>query len=127
VAGSSVVGITVLRTLLLIHVQNWNAVTNLLRVGLIVDDKGNVGPGPTQLSAASRNVDWYFYTDLYPVSSGAAVSVATTWPWTGQAMDIRSRRVIKDMGRTAILALQNQNIVGALQVDIHCRTLLGLP
>jgi len=124
VAGSSVVGITVLRTLLWLHVQNWAAVGDYVRTGLIVEDKGYVGT--TQALATNRNLDWMYLTPMAAVASGAAVSVASLYPATGWPADIRSRRVIKDMGRTSILALSNSS-AASKTIDVFVRQLIGLP
>jgi hypothetical protein len=124
VAGSGVIGITILRTLLWVRVQNWSGVSNYVRMGLIVDDKGYVGT--TQNLAASGYLDWYFHTPLGPESSGATFNTATIWPRNGVAMDIRSRRRISDMGRTSILAFSNSD-AAARTIDVYARQLVALP
>jgi len=124
VAGSSVVGITILRTLLLIRTENWDTAGNVLLAGTIVDDKGYVG---TTLDLASnRNLDWYWYARVFPTWTGAIAATSQPFPNSGLPLDIRSRRVIKDMGRTAILALTNGSGTSKT-VDVFTRTLIGLP
>ena len=125
VAGSNTVGLTVMRTLVLIHTQNNAAVGDKLRAGLIIDDKNQVGT--TVDMASNANLDWYFWTVFYAVNSGsAAVNAAEVWPSSGMPFDIRARRLSRDMGRTSMLCLTNAS-AASLTVDVFVRQLVALP
>jgi hypothetical protein len=126
VAGSNTVGLTVMRTLLLIHVRNFQLPADILRAGLILDDKDLVGT--TRSIAADFNKDWYWWSTLQSVCSGsAAVNAAVYFPGPGATpYDIRARRVSKDMGRTSMLAFVNGSAT-SLNIDVLVRQLVALP
>ena len=96
----------------------------VLLAGTIVNDKGYVGT--TTDLASNRNLDWYWYARIFPTWTGAIAATSQPFPNSGLPLDIRSRRVIKDMGRTAILALTNGSGTSKT-VDVFTRTLIGLP
>ena len=127
VAGANTVGLTVLRTLLLIQI-GWGtaAATSLIRAGLIVDDKGNVGA--TAALAPSRNLDWYWWTDLFPMTlSGTTIASPIVYPPDYHPYDIRSKRKTNDMGRTSILALSTAAGATTQTYQVSCRQLVALP
>jgi len=105
-AGSSAVGLTVMRTI----VQLWllsPLASDTITVGLLVDDKTNVG---TSVALASqRNLDWMWRTLLVPVSSGATVDANQAFPRDGRGWDIRSKRRTNDIGRTCMLCFSGVN------------------
>jgi hypothetical protein len=125
VAGSGVLGSTVLRTLIMLCVENWASPTlDSLRAGLIVEDKGYVGT--TQALATNRNLDWMWWQVFTPTTNGATVNAAINFPADYRPYDIRSRRVVKDLGRTSIIALSNGS-AAAKTVQVSVNQLIGLP
>ena len=127
VAGSSAVGLTLLRTLLLFQV-GWGtaAATSLIRAGLIVDDKDLVGA--TAALAPVTTKDWYWWSDLYPsTSSGTTIASPQVYPHDHRAYDIRSRRRTNDMGRTSILALSTSAGATTQTFQVMVRQLVALP
>ena len=125
VAGSSALGLTVLRTLVLVHVRNFAAVADRLTMGLIIEDKSFVGTVTDLAANATR--DWYWYTGIFPDASGAAITVAKTVPANGTPIDIRAKRKTADLNRTSILAITNQGGVDSHNVDVLVRQLVALP
>jgi hypothetical protein len=125
VAGTSAVGLTVLRTLVTIGVTNWASQNDSLFAGLIIDDKFQVGPGTTLL-ATNANLDWYWWTMLFPTTNGAAVNVDMIYPTDQRPYDIRSKRRTADLGRTSILALNNGS-AAAKNINVTVRQLVALP
>jgi hypothetical protein len=125
VAGSGILGSTVLRTLILLTVENWASPTlDSLIAGCIVEDKGYVGT--TQALATNRNLDWYWYQVFTPTTNGATVNAAIVYPPDGRPYDIRAKRRVADLGRTSILALSNGS-AAAKTVQVAVNQLVALP
>jgi hypothetical protein len=123
-AGSSAVGLTVMRTLVTLNIAPMASGTSFIRAGLLITDKGNVGTAVNL--ADSANLDWYWYQDFYPAVSGAAFQIQT-WPTDGRPFDIRARRRTNDLGRTSVLALSNHNGASTLFIQMLVRQLVALP
>ena len=125
VAGAGVLGATIIRTLVLVTVENWASPTlDSLRAGMIVEDKGYVGT--TQNLASNRNLDWYWYQVFTPSTNGATVNAAIVYPPDGRPYDIKAKRVVRDLGRTSILALANGS-AAAKTVQLSVNQLIALP
>ncbi len=124
VAGSSSIGLSIRRTLLQVHVRNWAAAADVLRMGILVGDLDDVGT--TEQLAANFNKDWMWWYIMRPINSGsAAVNAGQLFP-IDQPLDLRSRRVSKDMGRTALLCFIN-GAATSLTFDVFVRQLVALP
>jgi hypothetical protein len=125
VAGSSAVGLTVMRSLVTLQVSGMAAANTWFRAGLIITDKGNVGAGAPAVNLAdSHNLDFFWYQNFFASGSATAWNV---WPSDGRPFDIRARRRTADMGRTCVLALSNHNGAAVLPIQILVRQLVALP
>jgi hypothetical protein len=114
--------VTVVRTLLQIHVQNWAAVGDAIIAGLLVCRAADIGTAVAgQASANVHDLDWAMSDAIFPQASGAAVSVAQSYYF-----DIRSKRKVQEMGQRYALCLAN-NAAAAKTIDVFARTLLALP
>jgi hypothetical protein len=111
-----------MRTHVLLHVQNWALVADAMVWGLLVCRAADIGLNVVgQASANVHDLDWAISTALFPQSSGAAVSVAQTYPY-----DVKSRRKVQEMGQRYALCVSN-NSAAAKTYDIFARTLIALP
>ena len=122
IAGSGVFGSTVMAWILHLHVNNWAAQPDELRVGLIVEDKGYVGTAVDL--ASSRTLNWAFYQRLYPTSTGAAtaINVVADYPFPV----VKAKRKLDEFAHIPILALTNIS-AASKNVDVFSRVLLALP
>jgi lysozyme family protein len=99
-------------------------VADVLRMGMLLGDLDDVGT--TEQLASNFNKDWYFWYKMHPYNSGsAAVNAATMFP-IDTPLDIRSRRVSKDMGRTSLFCFVNGSAT-SLTFDVFVRQLVALP
>ena len=125
VAGSSLLGCTVMRT----HVRLMGsslsgfASTDLLRVGIIVGRTSDVGINVAgQQDPSNPELDWRYLDRWTPSSSGAAVDTTQNWPM----IDLRSRAKVGELNQAYILATSH-SAAAARIVQIWARTLLALP
>ena len=104
--------------------RNFAAVADVIRMGILVGDLDDVGT--TEQLAANFNKDWMWWYIMRPFCSGsAAVNAASQWP-LDQPFDLRSRRVSKDMGRTALFCFINGSAT-SITLDVFVRQLVALP
>jgi hypothetical protein len=122
VAGSSLLGITIMRTHLKIGVQNWAAVADEIGVGLLV--VRNTDIGAAVVGAPNTNnleLDWMFLTRLYAPSEGATVTVAQTYDF-----DNRSKRKMQELNQAYSLSILN-SAAASKTMNVFARTLVALP
>src|SRR6267154_2638717 len=114
IAGSSIVGITVVRTIVRI---TWTAASlgDGFRFGLIV---------ARQVTSADPDLDWSYLDRVYADTAGAGAGVNTTFEYN---VDTKAKRRCAKLGQTYILSLVNANAVSAAQQRIFARTLVLLP
>ena len=122
VAGSSILGVTVARTIVRIQVENWATAADFLRVGLLAGRVTDVGvAAPATDLAANAGLSWAWHTQLFPSSNGAAVNVVQVYDWTSMA-----KRRIRNVTETYLLCLDNPS-AASKTLDIFVRTLVALP
>ena len=124
IAGSSIVGVTVVRTIVRI---TWTAATlgDGFRFGLLVARFEDVGLNvPGQVTAADPDLDWLFLDRVYVDTQGAGAGVNTTFEYN---VDTKAKRRCQKLGQTYILSLVNANAVSSTQQRIFARTLVLLP
>jgi hypothetical protein len=119
VAGSSVLGATIMRTHLTLLVDNTGrAVTSRSTYGVIVEDQENVG-GVVDL-ASNPGRDWAYLVSRSPVSAGGAI---------GQELievDLRAKRKVQELDQSWLLCMDN-NAGPAMTYRVWARTLVALP
>jgi hypothetical protein len=124
VAGSNSIGLTIVRTLVQLHVRNWALPADVIRAGILLGDLDDVGT--TEQLAANFDKDWMWWYKLHPINSGSAtVNGAQSFP-ADQPLDLRARRKSADMGRTAMLCMINGS-ASSMTVDVFVRQLVALP
>jgi len=124
IAGSSIVGITVVRTIVRI---TWTAASlgDGFRFGLIVARFEDVGLNVAgQVTSADPDLDWSYLDRVYADTAGAGAGVNTTFEYN---VDTKAKRRCAKLGQTYILSLVNANAVSAAQQRIFARTLVLLP
>jgi len=119
VAGSSVLGGTVMRT----HVSfgfQWGAVTDFWQIGLIVGRGSDIGTA--QLDPNSNpGDDWMLNMQVFPHASGATVDAATC-----VTVDNRSKRKLEELDQTYLLSVHN-GTAGSHAVQVYARSLVAMP
>jgi hypothetical protein len=125
VAGSSLLGATVMRT----HVRimqssiGGQASTDLYRVGIIVGRTSDVGINVAgQQDPSNPELDWRYLDRWTPTSSGAAVDTTQNLP----LIDLRSKAKVGELNQAYILALAHSAAAARL-FQIWARTLIALP
>jgi hypothetical protein len=123
-AGSSVLGVTIMRT----HIACHGAATALVDTwtyGLIVGRQTDVGvalPLGTSMDPLGDNeLDWMLNTRHYNDSNGAAVNATQNW-----LVDNRSKRKMEEMGMAYIFSVTNDS-AAAQNFQLYARTLVALP
>jgi hypothetical protein len=119
VAGASVLGLTVVRTHVLLQVQNFAQVADELQFGLIVDDSENVGAAVNLASNGARS--WAWYAMVTPTSNGATVNVCDN-----RFYDVKAMRKIPGPDATFLAAFFN-NSAASKTYRLVTRTLVKLP
>ena len=119
VAGASTLGITTMRTIVRIQVENWAAVGDDIQAGLLVGRLADVGVA-TNL-AATPELDWAYHTELFPSASGAAISVAQVFDW-----DVRAKRKVQELDQVYLLCMANGS-AASKTMQVFVRTLVALP
>ena len=119
VAGSSVLGATVMRTHLTMLVDNTGRlVTSRSTYGIIVEDLENVG-GVTDL-ASNPGRDWAYLVSRSPISNQGAI---------GQELievDLKAKRKVQELDQSWLLCMDN-NAGPAMTYRVWARTLVALP
>ena len=122
VAGSSILGVTVARTIVRIQVENWALAGDFLRVGLLAGRLTDVGvAAPATDLAANPGLSWAWHTELFPSSNGAAINVAQVYDFSSMA-----RRRIRNVNETFLLCLDNPS-AATKNLDVFVRVLVALP
>jgi len=126
VAGSSVLGATVMRTHLRFALQ-WPALTNTfqgLAVGLCVQSLTQVAADTVDLF---QDEDWALRDTFLPGTGQNSLSPVT--PITeGFVVDLRSKRKVQELNQTWCLAMSLQNsATNTVPVSCYARTLVALP
>jgi len=123
VAGSSILGVTVVRTLVRIQVQNWATVlTDSISVGLMAGRLSDVGAAaPATALAFNPGLSWAWHDLLLPRSDGATIRAIDIYE-----IDSRAMRRIRNVNETFLLCLANAS-TGSKTMEIFVRTLVALP
>jgi hypothetical protein len=128
VAGSSVLGATVMRVHMDISVL-WSAVTpatsNGLAIGFCVEDTDLVTAQDITPGAQGR--DWMLREDLFPGTGLNTASIAAASPVEGFRVDLRAKRKVQELNQTLAFVIQNTAAAGGLPVSFFARVLIALP
>ena len=119
VAGSSVLGATVMRTHLVIQ-HSFAAATDNLTFGLIIGRKADLGAGLGPNPVSAPGDDWMWLGRVPATASGAAIDVARV-----VEIDSRSKRKMQELQQAYLLQLFNGN-AAISNTRIYCRTLVAL-
>jgi len=123
VAGTTGVGITVMRT----HVRmtfSGDAATGGLSYGLLVGRKLDVGPGVGPDPLADLGLKWAWLDRFFPTTTGGQVITASE----NIVIDDRAKRIVEEVDERWLLCLHNTNTaVATTQVRVFARTLVALP
>ena len=122
VAGSSLTGVTIMRTHLDIYCTTAVAGGDDLRVGLIVGRLSEVGAGPPTgaLSAADGELDWMLWRHEFaaPTYNPGGSNVLS--------YDIKAKRRMQELNQAYILSLLTA-VAASHTYKISARVLLALP
>ena len=123
VAGSSVLGATIMRTHCSLSFSEASADTGQgVIAGFIVSD----APTTVNLDPSTQfGLDWMLLRPLGPSGTGNEIVIGTTLFW-GHTIDLRSKRKIEELGEQYLLCLFN-NGSGTVSVSRFTRTLIALP
>ena len=126
VAGSSVLGATVMRTHFRWSVA-WGATqvqTSQVAVGLVVQSTNLI---PTNTVDLLQDEDWA-YRDSFLMGTGVNYfPTGAAGASEGFTLDLRAKRKVQELNQTWVLAMSLQNGVAAVPISYYCRTLLALP
>jgi hypothetical protein len=120
VAGSSTLGITIMRTIVTLQIP-YALATDTITWGLIVgrgDDVGTNRPDPL-----SFGDDWMFNRREWIDTTGAAFAAGELQKVT---YDVRSKRKLSEQNQRYLFSWHN-NSAGNKTISIFVRTLLALP
>jgi len=120
VAGSSTLGVTVMRTHITVQVPFVSATDNLT-LGLIVGRAADLGAGLGPNPASAPEDDWMWLERVPATASGAAVDVLRVIK-----IDSRAKRKMDELQMRYIVAFLNGNAAVA-NVRFYARTLVALP
>jgi hypothetical protein len=120
VAGSSLLGVTIMRTHLSLAV-NFVGIADQTRFGLIVDRKASVGAGLGPNPSSAPEDDWMWLQNVGVTTSGAAVDTVRQIH-----VDSRAKRKMQELQQAYLLQLSNGN-AASQNYGVFCRTLLALP
>jgi len=120
VAGSSLLGITIIRTHLRLQMPQSNA--EFRRIGLIVGRATDVGINVAgQQDPSNPELDWMLLDRVGPSWSGATVDSQASMVY-----DLRAKRKMQELNQAYILALAPAS-AAANTIQIWARTLIALP
>jgi len=120
VAGASVLGCTVLRTLIKVYVP-WSGVAgDGIYAGTMVGNLSDVGTGRLDPGPAAAEDDWAFLTRVFQPFTGAAADANREYFW-----DIKSKRRIEELNSRWVFAWHNL-AAGNKTISIYVRTLVAL-
>jgi hypothetical protein len=121
VAGASLLGVTIMRTHLVLYVTSAVTLADELRVGLVVARLADVGAGPPAgaVSAADPELDWMLLRDEFATPTFGPLNNTLTY-------DLKAKRRMQELNQAYVLALSN-SAGGSKTVKIFARTLLALP
>jgi len=122
VAGSSILGCTIMRTHCEISITSAVSTGDELRVGFVVGRLAEVGAGVAgALTAATPELDWMLWRHE---------CAAPTFGWTSAnnqlVYDIKSKRKMQELSQAYILTLSNDAGISKT-MQIQARTLIALP
>ena len=122
VAGSSILGCTIMRTHCELSLTTAITLGDRLRVGFVVGRAAEVGAGVVgALTAATPELDWLLWRH-----ETAAPTFGTESNNNQLVYDIKAKRKMQELSQAYILALGNS--VGASKtMTIQARTLIALP
>jgi len=127
VAGSSVLGVTVIRTHLRFSLQ-WPPLTNTfegLAVGLCVQSMAAVTAGTVDLL---QDEDWALRDTFLPGTGMDNLTNVVAAPVEGFTVDLRAKRKVQELNQSWCLAMSLQNSAGnTIPVSVFARTLVALP
>jgi len=129
VAGSSVLGCTVVRTHMRVSVQwpNAAAVSSFygLALGLCVQSMTQVAANTVDLA---QDEDWALRDTMIPGTGADSLNPSATVLVEGWNIDLRAKRKVQELNQTWCLALSLQNaITFSIPVAVYARTLVALP
>jgi len=128
VAGSSVLGATIMRTHLSIAITDvtTGAPAMGVYVGLIV----STAPTVTNLDPSTAfGDDWMLLTSFGPGTSNGNVALfgaSNVTIYYGSRFDVRSKRKIEELGEKYFLCVQNSG-ANSVNIGTFTRTLIALP
>ena len=126
--GSSIAGVTVLRTILSMWATGTVANGDGVRVGLIVDDLDQVTASQTTVATVVNPHDDPYTAWMMIEQRNAHPHYSFEGAVDGWHYDIRSKRRIHDIGQTLIWSVYNQDVAApSFPFAIYARTLLALP
>jgi len=127
VAGSSVLGSTIIRTHIDVSLI-WAAVTpvtgNGVGIGLAIEDTDLIAAGDVVIGAAGR--DWMLRQNWLPGTGLNQVSIVSTSPVEGFRVDLRSKRKVQELNQTLGFFVQSLTASG-IPFSYFARTLIALP
>jgi len=127
VAGSSVLGVTVVRTHMRFSLQ-WPTLTNTfqgLAVGLVVQSMSAVAAGTVDLF---QDEDWALRDTFLPGTGVDNLTNVVASPVEGFTVDLRAKRKVQELNQTWCLAMSLQNaLTETIPVSVFARTLVALP
>ena len=122
VAGSSLLGVTIMRT----HVHftvTPGEITGGMIYGLIVGRALDVGAGVGPNPISDSELDWMWYDRFHPVAAGGG---AVTDGHTVE-IDCRAKRKMDELSQAYLLSFGNTNAAANQVIRMFGRTLVALP
>jgi hypothetical protein len=121
VAGSSLLGVTIMRTHLHVLFVGIDP-THLPRIGLVVGRNTDVGINVAgQQDPSNPELDWMHLDRPIPTASGATIDSVIPY-----YVDNHSKRKMQELNQAYILAMTNTN-AAAQAIQIWARVLIALP
>jgi len=120
VAGSSLTGITIMRTHLTLAPTTALTLADSIRVGLIVCRSSDIGAGSI-LTAADPELDWMLLRREYVTSSGLGSGGGDVL-----AYDVKAKRKMEELNQAYGLCITNA-AGGSKTIGLFARTLVALP
>jgi len=122
VAGSSLLGITIMRTHLELSLTSVITVGDQIRVGFVVGRLTDIGAAVVgQVTAADPSQDWMLWRH-----ETAAPTFGTTSANNQLVYDIKAKRRMQELNQAYVLALNNSAGI-AKTMQIQGRVLIALP